>query len=91
MFRPAKYVIWDDGVTDCVLVFSTHLNHKQIAIDMGIMPISAGFVSFERNPENDSIKAVVSGGSVSLKLSSRPEDAEIIAREFQIMNFKINR
>ena len=91
MFRPAKYIIWDDGLTDCVLVFSTHLNHKQIAIDMGIMPISAGFVSFERNPENDSIKAVVSGGSVSLRLDSRTEDSAIIQRELNLECAPTNR
>lgn len=84
MARNAKYIIWDDGLNECVMIFSNHLNHAQVAFSMGIEPISAGFVEFQSNPPDPTIKAVVSGESVSLKLKSRPEDSAIIQRDFRL-------
>ncbi len=52
MFRPAKYVIWDDGLTECVMIFSAHLNHAQVAFNMCVEPISAGYVEFQSNPQD---------------------------------------
>ncbi len=76
----AKYVIWDDGVTECAMVFNNHLTHQNMVFQMNIEPISAGFVRFENNPQDPSIEVIAFGESVSLKLKSRPEDTKIIQR-----------
>jgi hypothetical protein len=79
--RKAKYIIWDDGLNDCVMIFSNHLAHANIAMALNITPDSAGFVEFV--DQNGKITAIVSGESVSLKLSSRPEDSRLIERDFE--------
>lgn len=84
MSRNAKYIIWDDGLDECVMIFSIHLNHAQVAFSMGVEPISAGFVEFQSNPQDPAIEAIVSGESISLKLKSRTEDSAIIQRNFQL-------
>lgn len=76
--RSAKYIIWDDGLADCAIVFNNHLNHANMASALNIVPISAGFVSFESTLNDGSIKVITFGESVSLKLKSRPEDVNLI-------------
>lgn len=80
MNRPAKYIIWDDGLTECAVVFTNHLTHRDMAFRLNIQPISAGFVHFKSNPQTPHIRAVAHGESVSLRLASRPEDGDIIQR-----------
>jgi hypothetical protein len=86
MARESKYIIYDDGLTECALLFNNHLNHAQIATNMGVNPISAGFVTFEINDLYAKIEPNVFGESVSLKLQSRPKDAEIIKRVLRLFN-----
>lgn len=30
MIKNAKYIIWDDGLTECAIVFNNHLTHRPI-------------------------------------------------------------
>jgi hypothetical protein len=76
MTRAAKYIIWDDGITKCAIVFNNHLTHQNMAFQLNIKPISAGFVRI--TGDFDLVEAY--GESVSLKLKSRPEDGAIIQR-----------
>jgi hypothetical protein len=80
--KTAKYIIWDNGLNDCVMMFSPHLSHDNIAFQLGVTPISAGFVRFECSPNYVDVIAVPYGESVSLKLTSRPEDSELINSDF---------
>jgi hypothetical protein len=74
MNRAAKYIIWDDGITECAIIFNNHLKHVDMVFKLMVEPISAGFVLI-----NDS-KVVAYGESVSLNIRSRAEDSEIIQR-----------
>ena len=80
--RKAKYIIWDNGLNECVMIFSNHIMHANVALALNITPISAGFVEFTSN--GDMINVIVSGDSVSLRCKSRPEDANIIANELKL-------
>lgn len=72
----AKYIIWDDGVTECAMVFNNHIKHVDMVFKLMVEPISAGFVQILSNPSD----ARAYGESVSLNLKSRPEDSDIIRR-----------
>jgi len=63
------------------VVFSTLIEHSAIQI-RGFKPISAGFCEVWTDIY-DVISYAVYGESNSLKLKSRPEDADIINREFE--------
>ena len=85
--KPAKYIIWDDGLNDCAIVFNNHLTHADIAHALNITPISAGFVEFNAVPHHfgpPKTEVVVSGGSVSLHLVSKSGDALTIERALKI-------
>ena len=86
--RKAKYVIWDDGITECAIVFNNHLTHANMAMMLNIKyPISAGFVEFKAVPNHFGspiVQAIVSGESMSLNIKSRSGDAVIIERVFKI-------
>jgi len=58
------------------VVFSPLLQHSEVKVEYGI-PVSAGFCSIGRE-ENAAYQTW--GNSVSLKLESRPQDAEILNR-----------
>lgn len=77
--RETKYIIRDDGLTVCAIVFNNHIQHNQMAFRLGIKPISAGFVKLHALSDG-SIRADAFGESVSLNLKSRPEDGAIIGR-----------
>jgi hypothetical protein len=72
MISDAKYIIWDDGLAECAIVFNNHLTHADMALQLNINPISAGFVKFDGN------EIMAFGESVSLQLKSRQEDSRII-------------
>jgi hypothetical protein len=78
MIRDAKYIIWDDGLTECAIVFNNHLTHADMALRLNVKPISAGFVRFESNPQDPTVEAIAFGESVSLRLKSRREDSHIL-------------
>jgi hypothetical protein len=78
MIRNAKYIIWDDGLTECAIVFNNHLTHADMVFKLRVEPISAGFVRFESNPQDPTVEAIAFGESISLRLKSRPEDSKII-------------
>lgn len=84
----AKYIIWDNGLNDCVMIFSNHIAHANVAMALNVTPVSAGFVEFTSN--GDIVNVIVSGESVSLHCSSRPEDSKIIAGELQLFYGRAN-
>jgi len=70
-----KYIIFDEMIP---VVFPATLQHVEVATGISRKPTSAGF--FCTDEEDGDIEAY--GGSVSLKLDSREEDAELIDRLF---------
>lgn len=63
-----KYIITEEGE---VIMFSTNLNHASVAAQLGVVPVSAGFVKVYG-------QVIASGESESLNLKSRVEDIERI-------------
>jgi hypothetical protein len=83
-FKSAKYLTWDDGITDCVVVFSRHLSHADIANKLQIAPLSAGFVDFIFDQNTSKIIADAYGESVSLKLKSTNDDHKLIQKAINL-------
>ena len=77
MLHAAKYIIYDDGLTDVVIIFPNHIQHNSMAMMLGCEPISAGFVEID-GTRSDEPRAIAFGESVSLGLKSRPQDSKII-------------
>jgi len=74
-----KYVITDKN---CFAIFSTTAEHRDVATGLWGKPMGAGFCTIaEGNVRHCNVHCY--GKSVSLNLSARPEDEEII-------NHKIN-
>lgn len=86
--RKAKYIIWDNGLDECAIVFNNHLTHANVAMMLNIVnPISAGFVEFKAVPNHFGppiVQAIASGESMSLHVKSRSGDGVIIERAFKI-------
>jgi len=78
MFNNTKYIIVDYGFTgEFPILFPYMINHSDVSNGYVGEVVSAGFVQVDLET------GVVSvfGKSDSLKIESRPEDAEIIKRE----------
>ena len=75
MSKKSKYIIFEmRGGLEVPMVFSPLIQHREITV-VGGKPISAGFCSLdEHEPYYDSVY----GESISLKLKSRKEDADIL-------------
>lgn len=69
-----KYVIIRDSGCELPIVFDEIIRHDRF-IDLN--PISAGFVTLEKDLEGKTI-AIAGGKSISLNKKSRPEDSGII-------------
>lgn len=69
-----KYVIIRDSGLELPVIFDEIIKHDSFA---ELNPISAGFVTFEKDLLGNTV-AVASGKSISLKKNSRPEDSQII-------------
>lgn len=69
-----KYIIGKEGE---VVIFSVKFMHSDVAKQMGLVPVSAGFV-------NGFGQIAVAGESTSLGLASRAEDIEKIEMELMI-------
>lgn len=64
--KKMKYIVIDDGLSDCIYIFPNHVQHYFMLANLGGELISAGFVVF--TPEG----LECYGESVSLKVKSRP-------------------
>lgn len=69
-----KYIIIDDGLVDTPILFPQWVKHDKMLFDRSVKLLSAGFVQIV----GSTVEAY--GESVSLKVSSRKEDSEIIQR-----------
>lgn len=69
-----KYIIIRDSGIELPVIFDEIIKHDSFA---ELNPISAGFVTFEKDLLGNTV-AVASGKSISLKKNSRPEDSQII-------------
>ena len=67
-----KYIVFDNGLLDDMLIFSDMQKHEDIA--RGLTVVSAGFLSIYNN------KISCYGESISLELKARPEDEKIAYR-----------
>lgn len=75
----AKYIVFDSGVIEDIIIFSLIQEHAMMAHRLRLKPISAGFVEFRQSgPE-------CYGKSKSLVLDSREIDTKIVRRA---LNFK---
>lgn len=71
--KKMKYIVVDDGLSDCPYIFPPHLQHFYMLSCVGGEIISAGFVMF--TPEG----LECYGESISLGIKSRPEvDTKLI-------------
>ncbi len=77
-----KYVMFDFKGIHMPVVFPCFIEHRLITITtddgLAVPPISAGMYKIKEG------KVVVYGGSASLKLPSRPEDADIIQKQLSV-------
>ncbi len=69
----SKYIILEQSGMEIPVVFSRFLQHEDLAVALKHRVCSAGFC--ELGPAG---KWIAGGESVSLKLNSRPQDAEIL-------------
>lgn len=74
MSQHAKYIIFDGDFFEYPVIFPEAVKYYDIASGIKDRPISAGFVVFL----SDGPKTY--GRSYSLKLSSKPEDIDIIRK-----------
>ena len=68
-----------------VVLFEGYMEHKtmnQLINVTGEPVISAGFVS--AHAVDDTLEIIADGGSASLNVPSRPDDAELIKRRIQL-------
>ena len=77
MREALKYIIVLARGCELPIVFSCVLDHADIAKDQNVL--AAGFVYLDVTP--DKITASCHGKSITLKKSSRPEDARLIEKE----------
>lgn len=79
MINRTKYIIFDSGLNDEIVIFSDMQEHAHIARGLGMI-VSAGFISIGFN-EDGQLDASCFGKSVSLDVESRPEIDSKIARK----------
>ncbi len=79
MGNDAKYIVFDTGLLEDIIIFSMIRDHEEMAHRLRLKPVSAGFVEFRKSgPE-------CYGKSMSLELVSREVDTKIARRA---LNFK---
>ena len=73
-----KYICFDNGMFDEIVIFTDNNDHRQFALDKGITEnniLSAGFVTYY----SDGLECY--GTSISLKKNSRgKEDTDLLMR-----------
>ena len=70
-----KYIVFDTGLCDSIVVFPHLIQHREIANRMQWPVLGAGFIQLD-----DKGKWHCFGKSISLNVVSRPEDT-VIARK----------
>ena len=75
----SKYIIVKMEGMEVPLIFSSFLSHEAVAMTKQNEILSAGYCEM-----NTVGKWITSGQSVSLKLNSRPQDAEILNTQLGI-------
>jgi len=73
-----KYIMVEQNELDCPVLFPPWIEHDNMALKFRGKVLSAGFVA-----QNDLGEIYTHGKSTSLKVSSRPEDTEIIQKLFK--------
>ena len=74
-----KYIRYDAGIADAVVIFSNFLDHSQVALSLcpnRELLVSAGFVKFDYEGN-----LICFGKSHSLGLASDPKDVALIERQ----------
>lgn len=71
----AKYIRWDTGLVDAIIIFPDFVQHRDMAAGLHGKIISAGFI----NPETLNCY----GKSISLDLKSLPEDSDLARRQYR--------
>lgn len=74
----AKYVVFDQGLTDFMVIFNPVMEHATMARMVNMEVISAGFVSLEGKTP------ICYGRSHSLDIGSKKGDTELAQ---QLLNF----
>lgn len=82
VFNKAKYIVFEDQLSclEEMLIFSSLLQHADVARRMGCEPIAAGFIELING------EPVCFGESISLKIESRSKiDSEVAKRLFKVV------
>lgn len=74
-----KYVVFDNGRHEDMIVFSDMQQHDQMTRGLPGPAVSAGFISMYTDFGGDQLVECY-GDSISLGIKSRPEEDEKIAR-----------
>jgi hypothetical protein len=74
---PSKYIVVDNGLADAFILFPMMYNHSDVARAFPGTVISAGFVL----DFGDGRGFQCYGKSISLNISSRPEEDEALLRK----------
>jgi hypothetical protein len=69
-----KYIMFKTGDMDTPVIFPNHIQHKDMAANLKMKPISAGFFTEFAG------EVVCYGDSMTLDIASRPQDTDIIKR-----------
>jgi hypothetical protein len=72
-----KYIRFITSLADSVFLFPTWENHASVALRLGYVPLSAGFVSIQVNADHELVVQTY-GRSESLHMESDPADAALI-------------
>lgn len=69
-----KYIVYEGAMGDVLVMFPAQITHADIARDLGVNPIGAGFVRLESR--------TCFGKSTSLGVGSRFEDSILLKIQF---------
>lgn len=74
--KSTKYIVYETYSTSEMVIFGATQEHAQVALKLGVKPVSAGFLNFniEKDEYGQNVPvANAYGESVSLDIKSRPE------------------
>jgi hypothetical protein len=77
--KPNKYVRFDNGLNDVIVIFPNFVEHSTVSIPG--TAVSAGFIDF------DPVGGLHScwGESVSMGLSAHPDDSKFAQKQFPVV------
>lgn len=76
-----KYIVYEGDLTDTCVMFPNWVSHYDMAQQIGANVLGAGFVNITVDEDNH-VQFEAYGSSTSLGISSRPQDTQLLNRQF---------